>query len=368
MAFEQRPEYQPIFDALAEQLADRAAKGLPLNINIWDGNHGSHIPLEIFADPRLAEIVRPYGTLVRIHEEVASEAANRLTERYRAASPSEREALVKKIPSKYRAGYHELLDQAVQADGAVNLYYPDPRGEKLEEVFGMPGSGTYPDLLREHGNVGAQCTNITTERYMNSLSPQEQEHATEFLEALAEIALDEGTQGVDTTNIDAEIKRRVDARFGAQSDAVLITKYGLAHFSKETDLDEHFPGISLAVLDTPGAVKMIYRDTGLHNDLPDMVFYRQTNKLVKLNTDEARADFLGVTVDSYRTAPLIDHTEGAQHSSALEFQELAPEVRAKCEAATAHLKPFEAVEVETNESNGLPFATSVKPLEAEQRH
>lgn len=76
--------------------------------------------------------------------------------------------------------------------------------------------------------------------------------------------------------------------------------YGTGHFLRENDLDENLNAVNIALVEKPGnfMIKMLMESDKQLTDFPDYVFYTSENRVVKLDTPEARAEYLG-------TAPVI---------------------------------------------------------------
>ena len=330
-----------IFSVLADELQQRADSGQPLRINIWDGNHTSPVPRQVFADPRLFEIAKGYGTPVYIAEAVDSESMNPKVQEYINGTDEDRSSiqeLFSKVGKAYNADpeqaalYAETMTQLYEhgRNGAL-IFYPDPRGDNLPG-FTEQERGMLKRMLQGLSKLPTiECAGTFQSRFVESLSPDEQGHFYSMVEKFLEFAVDADKEGLDTTDIDAEIKDRVDAKFpdhGMEGKFVLMTMYGFGHFTKASDLDEHFDGISLAVMDQPGAASIMHEDgTGLHTDLPDYVWYSNGQRLVKLDSQDKQREFLG-----------------GDDSNELEAEKGPAPIRdnivAQCEQATSHLKPF----------------------------
>jgi hypothetical protein len=146
------------------------------------------------------------------------------------------------------------------------------------------------------------------EAYRDSLPEADRAAFTGFTETLSNAMAglpadaprrDDGV--LDTTYMDAEMAGRIsDHLAAADGPQATATMYGMAHFTKQDDLDEALGGISVAVVDGPGSIGFL-RDNeasaAVHNDLPDYAYYIQEGRLERLDTPAAQSEFLGESPD-----------------------------------------------------------------------
>lgn len=224
---------------------------------IWDGNHEAPDAPQLAFSPELAGLLRPYGRTAYIIEDATGgmigglETLGAMTPNQRAREVAAARADLARLPEPQRArelAYLNIIDRAF-TDGAQIV---------------SPDTGERPDMARY----------ATLRDYRTALGATDREIAA---------TIDELLQPAATT----------------------VTLYGAAHQMKENDLDDIAarPGVSIAILDRPGALSSFYRG-GLGQQTPDYVYYRNTGTLVRLNTTEARYDFVNPPVQP--TQPIID--------------------------------------------------------------
>ncbi len=87
---------------------------------------------------------------------------------------------------------------------------------------------------------------------------------------------------------------RLEQQYGS---CVSVSIYGFDHYSSRTSLAFSSPGVSVAVLKHPGEELGFGGGGGI---LPNYVYYEDTRRMVKLDSDKARAEFIGKTLEGYR--------------------------------------------------------------------
>lgn len=332
-------DYSELFKAIDAELADRKAHGRPLRINIWDANHQSPTPRDIATHPDLRAVATHYGKPAYVIEaaDIAVEL-NKGFDRHRRARPADREALANGLRNNY--GTSESRERLLEASAAgLKVLYPDPRGEVMREVKFTPAEMAMEDRFRKGiGSQGTECMGEFTERFLNSLSPAEKEVFT----SMEQKVLYAATRGdEDSTKIDKKIAQKVKADLpdgGKAGATVPITLYGVNHFSKERDLNEHLPGVDVAIYDNPNASGFAVKtDPDKMRNLPQMVWYADAGRLVKLNNDAAKMEFLGLG----SAQQLRQWEKGTLPPTPNMVEALSPEVLAQCRETLKDLKPYQ---------------------------
>ena len=326
----QKSVYDPLFEAIDRELAKRKAEGKPLRVNIWDGVHQSPIPRSVTVHSGLRNVVRKYGQPAYVIETVRD--AERLEgwfEQHRLGTPSERREAEAELKGRNR-----LMDGLLRASkkGAA-VIFPDPRSDEFDAAGFTPAEiKMWARLSKEIDARGLECASVTQERFVASLSPAERAIADSFAEkytALAKLG-DERVDRVVAENVNQALPDN-----GRAGKTIPIMLYGAGHFGKKLDLNEHLPGVDVAIYRSPSASAAL-RQAAPHlaNDLPQMVWYSDQKRLVKLDNDKAKMEYLGFkTVDQLR---LWEQNPPQQAEAA--FPELSESARRQCEAAAQHLR------------------------------
>lgn len=330
--------HQNFFDLINSELAARYENGEPLRVHLVDANHTSAIPRELFADPRMQETLAQYGHPLFLPEMSSADAINSLVETYAASGPDDRQA-IREALSGLGEFYHadaaeadrlteshlDVFDRAAEGN---EVFYPDPR---LSETYTEQEQAMLTrtvHAMSETPNAGL-CGVVAAERFEASLTPPE----LEVLASMSERFGEEATNGEDNTfAIDADITTNVDAYYpeaGAVGDVIPVMMYGANHYTKQGDLDELSDGVSVAILDGPGSMRIgMGANPDLHNDFPDYAYYTDTQRVVPLDTAEARAEALGYTMEEYAAWEKAA-TDGVA-SPGYEQPELSPDQLALC--------------------------------------
>lgn len=345
--------YAALFAELKRELATRAANGQPLNISVWDGNHTHPAVYEIMADPRLPELLRPYGQPVRIMEEARSaRLANSLAANAPRFSDAQLDAIEQRFYENSRSmlgnentaqrishSYRSVLDQVEEG---VPLYYPDPRGELFEQLLATPegqsGQQQYAHYMSALAPVDLKCIAQFQTAYLASLSPQQQEDYAAMDRLYSQL--------LATPETDHEIGHRSLTRFPQQAGGtkpIFITSYGLAHFNKGADINEALPGISVAIVDSPGAIGFAYENADIQTDLPDYAYYTRSGELVRLDTQASQFAFLGMPEAPAEIAalPPTERAEAIDRAAAV-TSTADRALLNECRAMLAHLQPFQS--------------------------
>mgnify|MGYP006955968039 CR=1 FL=1 len=127
-------------------------------------------------------------------------------------------------------------------------------------------------------------------------------------------AIEGGDSSFDKSSIDEKIAANVAKVFKPDRD-VQITVYGAAHFSKKLDLNERMEGLNIAIADSKNLkdIRKAYLDTQcniINNELPEYVYYVDKHKLVKMDNDVAKAEFLGLDEKQFKEWAIRQNPNG----------------------------------------------------------
>lgn len=308
------PEYKQIFDALKPYLDSGVRQ-----IHIWDGNHMQAAPRQIFADKGLYELVAPYGKPLYVSEALSATNKNGvpIVDAYRNGDKAQRSevfGIMFDLANSYgleegerrRHAFANVDILELARSGDADAFGPDMRFTNKAPKFTPDEQRLVNQFVRGISAAGGSkaLENGYTQTFMASLSSEEKLlFDTSVYPKIMALATNGGKQLADLTAVDAQIAKRVqDYSSEHPASGVQINLYGVLHYAKTLDLDEHMKGVSLAVMDRPAA----FASFGTTQDVPDLVFYTDENRLVKLDTPQAVAEFKGDV--SRAPVPQVLHT------------------------------------------------------------
>lgn len=298
-----QPNYTELFKVIRDEMGRRANEGEPLRINIWDGNHTSAAPADIATHPELYEIASQYGTPGYVIEEVSSpERFNDQFDTY-LHDPEKRAEIRADLapegeePDRFR--FDRLLNFAAKGSPVI---FPDPRSTQEIKSLTEPEVAALKEFLSRINEAGLECASQFVPQYLASLAGEERSILQSAMVKYQAATSNNRAASLSIADIEKEIVTRIDDAFplqttGIQDGTIPITIYGFSHFSKPHDLDEYHPGLDIAVVDAPGSVYGLAKESGrdirtLIQDLPEYVYYSDSGGLERLDTDAARNRFL----------------------------------------------------------------------------
>lgn len=329
----------PNFGAIHRVVDAYLAAGGPRRIHFWDMDHSSPAPRQVYSDPALLATVRQHGPAAYIVEN-GSPQANKEYERYRFGNDTQRariardeagiaafyQPLDETARARFLAARMRVLD-ASRSTPAVPVYSPDTRGDLQ---LGL--NGRERTLLVHHLQGGfvakGECLAGYEETYARYMHGREQGMLQRATSAFTRLASPAGS--LESGALDANIADNIRAhaaRAGAPAGEVQLIIYGGAHYLKANDLNEQLPGLSIAVVDEKRPQHLM--PLSQVHSLPDFAWYHRANggegRLVALNTDAARAAFLGMSEQQY-AAFALSRTLPPAHV-------LSPEAQKACDDA-----------------------------------
>jgi hypothetical protein len=348
-----QPDYSPIHRVVADYVKSGGKR-----VHFWDHNHGSPIPREVFGDPKLLDAVRAAGGKPAYILEDASKNANKLLDEYRTTTPEVRNDIVQAI--KEGAASYSPQDPERRANSDINilenartqnipLYSPDIRGNmnvkftsSEEAMFQKVAKPTIFSTLND-------CLPVTGQTlFDNSIMNQKELDIIKSAgKKFNQLTYANGT--LKTGELDKKIADNILKHAGrkdAPANEIQLVMYGGAHYEKPKDINENAPGLSIAVIPDAKAIEFNKNSfsgkTLAGISLPDYAWYGQTNTLVKLDNDAAKAQFLGVDDATYQKLK-------SDPKAVIPKQELSPEVKAACKAEAetliqANIKDFREAE------------------------
>jgi hypothetical protein len=108
----------------------------------------------------------------------------------------------------------------------------------------------------------------------------------------------------DTSQLDRMIADNVRddlKKYQNGTPPVVISIYGAAHYNKPNDLNEKLPGVSVAIQKGPGEMRGEYLGGSSADDVPEYAYYIDSKRLVKIDNDAARAEFMGLSSQEFTT-------------------------------------------------------------------
>ena len=156
-------------------------------------------------------------------------------------------------------------------------------------------------------NGHEQIMNAIVPKILESFSVDEKQFFITAQKKLQNVAF--GNDSLDTSAIDKKISANVAKVFDHKND-VQLTLYGAAHFSKQHDLDERMQGLNIAIADSTklNTIRDLFLNdqvNQVHTDLPEYVYYTDKRKMVKLDNDAAKAEFLGLNEQQFRSWSVV---------------------------------------------------------------
>lgn len=329
---ENKPKFPEILPLVEEYLKDCKETGKPMRINLWDTNHMSNEPSQVLADENLHRLAQKYGSPFYVIEAVPAKPANQMVEKYLYGTKEQSAEIQKRLDSYKTTGTKEAtikqilgyakndLENGVK--NSTHLIFPDPRGEDSSEILKTLSpeeqavAKKYQTLLMEEvkknlvkdgENSQNQIINVIAPKVYTALTKEEKTAFASMQKKLQPVVM--GNDNLDTSEIDKKITINIES--AKKGNDVQIILYGAAHFSKKMDLDEWMQGLSIAIADSTknDVVKNLFKDTEfskVHHDLPEYVYYTDKHKLVKMDSDAAKAEFLGITPEQLKIWKLVN--------------------------------------------------------------
>lgn len=299
------PSQFPEIAALIErELAKMKAAGKPLRVNIWDENHHSAIPHLVVSDPEINRIAKKFGNPLYAVEAINAKAMQEEYSQYSFGSDAHRAEAHKTPPF---AGLDRLFaisrsDMLDKTQHPTRILFPDQREAPMKKIVdAMPAADRkiydqFEKITTEYAADRPQLM-AETANFIKSLSPEQRDNLFGHLKQL--LAAVAGTDQLDTSAIDQDTSAVVKGEFNPEND-VLLTIYGVFHYTKPHDLDEINSGLSILVTNEDGLKDLRYQMLGaesrdIHKDLPEYVYYADQKRLVHLDSDGKKAELLGLS-------------------------------------------------------------------------
>lgn len=318
----EKPQFPEILPVIKEYLEKQKAAGEPMRIHLWDTNHSIDLPKRVVSDESLHKLIKEYGSPLYIIEDFAAKAAQKKADTFVQENHSKPSYILQRENGfANNMGYNDIIqiykhvadDYRSDNKNKTRVIFPDPRQEIIHKEF----TEEELRLMRKYNNVGNSYSQInSTEnpiirtakkivhnikyKIVDSISLQEALSVRRLSDKYHGITM--GGENLDQTLIDKEIERRVNTIFDPKRD-VQVTFYGLLHFTKENDLSEGMLGLSIAVVDSNDMkeVRGIYKNfSKTHHQFPDYAYYADQNRMVKMDNDKAKAEFLGISEKEFK--------------------------------------------------------------------
>lgn len=185
---------------------------------------------------------------------------------------------------RYVKGFLDLFDQA--AKEGITTATPDPRyqepAENSERNHHSNDRNLVADLI---GTLtDSHCSSIQEQAFRDSLSPEQKGVLARQSKKFVSEA--------NAPHADTVIAGRMEALRSATEKQALV--YGAMHIGGDNDLDEltHKPAV-IAIADKPGhEILAQLFEMDKFTDMPDYVYYVQSQKVVALNSEGAVREFL----------------------------------------------------------------------------
>ncbi len=218
-----------------------------------------------------------------------------------------------------------MYDDFTISDKPTDIALPDPREKELEKQL----TKQELDLLNKEKklllemanelkkNLGKSEFNIQT--FMQTAQDKHSKFFSESEKGILQNAKEKskiillGGDSADTSEIDKKITDNINTVFNPQKN-IQLTMYGAAHFTKENDLNERMDGLSIAIANSEKnmPVQLIFTSTetrNTHYQFPDYVYYANEKRLVKMDNEAAKADFLGLTEEQFNAYKVARHMD-----------------------------------------------------------
>lgn len=298
------PKFKPVADAIAPLLA----RGVR-NITVWDGNHESDVPRALLADRALCKEMTRYGKPLYVFELPGRQVINDRIEEFAKASPEERLVYLRKIAATATSDTGKSIvrmigDMAqINASGQAYAYNPDARPLTNYTQGEEEQDRALRALVSKYGLSGIDKP---LRDYLHSLN-EKQLDDFESMQRKLKLAANacSGAQGTDDC-VNNDIIRNVAnyrARKGIDK-GVQAMVYGFGHFASANDLNEAFPGVSIGVINEPGDLARFYKNPTMgYVDVPNYAYYINQKRFVKLDTQAAVDEFVGMPTSIQNTLP-----------------------------------------------------------------
>lgn len=311
---ETAPAFLEILPVIEDYLKTAKAAGKPMRVHLWDMDHFSSEPAKIIADPGLNALAKKFGSPLYILEDLNSADYNAVLPIYINGDTARVRDIMSRDPRNkavLEIFEYARTDNADNTQNKTRIYYPDRRLEDLSKILSnLPID--QQNIIKKYDSLAKQ--EIDTRMSNGSFTGSQQENMIDIPEAIKakltpeEIKLfDEAMTSMINQLNDPKgnkgIAERTNKIFDPKHD-VQITMYGALHYEEKSDLNESMPGLSIGLLNSKNikenAETYITAKGASSKDFPDYVYYMDQRRLVKLDTDAAKAEFLGMDLKQFK--------------------------------------------------------------------
>ena len=332
---EQQPQFPEILPIIEKYLEDCKATGKPMRIHLLDTNHNINEPSQVLADKSLYELTKKYGSPFYVIEAVTATDLTKTVQNYVAGDKTAQKTIDEFYQYKTPKEQNILkIIQYAKQNSQTHIIFPDQReAEGLAMIKTLPPNEQavyqkFQDKLKTEGDKALKSGNsdnlqktMMTEvipKVMASFSYEEKLLLIKSAQKLKAITI--GNDQFDTSIIDEKISNIVEQAFNKYTPSqhindVQITFYGALHFTKDYDLDERMQGLSIAIADRSklDQIRQSFlseKTMDIHNDFPEYVYYPKEHRIIKLDNDVAKAEFLGIEVEQFKALELSKNLNG----------------------------------------------------------
>ncbi|MEZ5690797.1 MAG: hypothetical protein R3D71_03935 [Rickettsiales bacterium] len=319
------PQFPAILPVIEDYLEKQKAAGEPMRIHFWDTNHHIADPAQVAADKSLHDLIKQYGSPLyvieaadkSVQDRIISDAMTKQKETGKSIELSIKPEYAKNLPRKVamiKMADYKLYDSFEQSDNPTDVLYPDSRekelGSKLstEEINLLERYNKFLQSELKNKGLTESIENIINNaeeinsNFAKTLSKKEHETFSQASKKYYNTVY--GDEQLNTSVVDERISENINKVFDPKKH-VQVTLYGLLHFSKELDLNERMPGLSIAIArsDKLEVVRESFLTkpfSKIHNQFPDYVYYTDQDRMVKMNNDKAKAEFLGISESDFK--------------------------------------------------------------------
>lgn len=340
------PEFPEILPVIEEYL-----KAGGKHINFWDTNHYDFKPKKVFVDQHIHERIRQFGSPLYVMEEYKyPKETCELFKAYIKGDKEEHNQVQKIIDGILQEGATPMnraaitlfryADDEKNSKRPTNVIFPDSRGSELDEMKNkMPKEevrafekymALSDDRLGKISDYGRRVdgdliASIRTQ-VISGFDPAERPHLDKALKKLMPILI--ANESKDTSAIDKKISENISKDFDPEKH-IQIMLYGATHFSKSNDLNK-LGDLNIAIADSTNLShirKNYLENPGVHNDFPEYAYYTDKHKIIKLDNDKAKAEYLGMDEKQFKAWELsIKLREKAINKLTVSSVESAPTV------------------------------------------
>ncbi len=302
----QTSAYPEILPVIEQYLKTAKESGQPMRIHFWDMDHYSAEPAKVIADPGLNALAKKFGSPLYILENVNSDLANIDVNNYINGNTYHIKDLNRHNPrNKAILDIYEQArqDKANNSETKTQVYYPEARKEDIIEAISyLPANQKLiMEKFIDYANqeISTRMSNRTYTNSQKEMMDDIPEAARAKLSPTENAILDDAFNTMRERGLDAlgneKIAQNTNRVFDPKRD-VQIMMYGALHYERESDLNEAMPGLSIGLL----AAKDIKENAERYinkkgsTDFPNYVYYTDEHRLVKMDNDAAKAEFLGM--------------------------------------------------------------------------